>query len=104
MRPLFLMIAVMGIGAEARGDNEARPASSNVPGAEYPRIETNRGVPFRIKAPTAQKVQVQPGGNDNGLGGGPFDMKRGEDGVWMVPTPPAVPGFHYYWLLIDGVA
>ena len=36
------------------------------------------------------------------MGGGPFDMTRDADGVWMVTTPPAVPGFHYYWLLVDG--
>jgi enterochelin esterase family protein len=47
---------------------------------------------------------VQPGGGDNGLGKGPFDMQRSDDGNWTVTTPPAVPGFHYYWLLIDGAA
>jgi enterochelin esterase family protein len=31
-------------------------------------------------------------------------MQRGGDGNWTVTTPPAVPGFHYYWLLVDGVA
>src|SRR5713226_3100151 len=30
-------------------------------------------------------------------------MERGENGVWTVTTPPAVPGFHYYWLIVDGV-
>ena len=45
-----------------------------------------------------------PGGSDNGLGKGPFDMKRDDRGVWTVTTPPAVPGFHYYWLQVDGFA
>jgi len=61
-------------------------------------------VTFRLDAPDAQKVQILPGGMDNGLGKGPFDMTRDEEGVWTVTTPPAVPGFHYYWLLVDGVA
>jgi enterochelin esterase family protein len=61
-------------------------------------------VTFRLDAPEAQSVQVQPGGLDNGLGEGPFDMTRDEEGVWTATTPPAVPGFHYYWLLVDGVA
>ena len=47
---------------------------------------------------------MQPGGGDNGLGQGPFDMTRDEEGVWTVTTPPAVPGFHYYSLVVDGVA
>ena len=43
-----------------------------------------------------------PGGDDNGLGKGPYDMVRDEKGVWTVTIPPAVPGFHYYWLSVDG--
>jgi enterochelin esterase family protein len=31
-------------------------------------------------------------------------MARDEEGVWSVTIPPAVPGFHYYWFLVDGVA
>jgi enterochelin esterase family protein len=31
-------------------------------------------------------------------------MVRGKDGFWTVTTPPAAPGFHYYSLLVDGVA
>jgi enterochelin esterase-like enzyme len=31
-------------------------------------------------------------------------MIRDEEGIWSVTIPPAVPGFHYYWLLVDGVA
>ena len=83
--------------------NEGIPASSNVRGAEYPRIHTDLRVTFRLEAPSAQSIQVQPGGDANGLGAGPFEMQRDAAGVWRVTTPPAVPGFHYYWLLVDGV-
>ncbi len=86
--------------------DDSRPATSNVRGAEYPRVHGDGRVTFRIAAPTATKVQVQPGaggGVDGGMGKGPYDMVRDKDGVWMVTTPPAVPGFHYYWLLVDGV-
>jgi len=31
-------------------------------------------------------------------------MTRDDKGVWTVTTPPAVPGFHYYWLQVDGFA
>src|SRR5258706_1920921 len=83
--------------------DDSLPAISNVPGAQYPRINPDLSVNFRLRAPNAQKVQVQPGGGDNGLGQGPFDMTKGDDGVWTATIPPAVPGFHYYWFLIDGV-
>jgi enterochelin esterase-like enzyme len=83
--------------------DDSVPAPSNVRGAQYPRIHPDLRVTFRVNAPTAQKVQVQPGGSDNGLGSGPMDMVRGDDGAWTLTTPPVVPGFHYYWLLVDGV-
>ena len=41
---------------------------------------------------------------ENGLGKGPYDMVRGEDGVWSVTTPPAVPGYHGYHFLVGGPA
>ena len=87
--------------AQAASDSQA--ASSNARGAEYPRVSSDSRVTFRIKAPEAKKVQLQPGGDDNGLGQGPIDMIRGVDGTWTLTTPPAVPGFHYYWFLVDGV-
>ena len=84
--------------------DDSRPATSNVRDAEFPRVHPDLRITFRLQAPEAQKVQLQPGGNGNGLGAGPLDMVRGADGFWSVTTPPAVPGFHYYWLLVDGVA
>jgi enterochelin esterase-like enzyme len=90
------------VGAHAADDSE--PATSNLPGAEYPRVHSDLRVTFRVSAPSAQKVQVIPGGNDNGLGRGPFEMTRDDKGVWTVTTPAAVPGFHYYWLQVDGFA
>jgi enterochelin esterase-like enzyme len=85
----------------ARAD-DATPAPSNVRGAEYPQIHSDGRVTFRLKAADATKVQLQPGGGDNGLGKAPYDMHRSDDGHWSVTTPPAVPGFHYYWFVVDG--
>ncbi len=104
MRFVLLLSAFVSASSLAPGQDDSRPASSNVRGTEYPRVHPDLSVTFRLKAPAAQKVQMQPGGNDNGLGKGPFDLTKGEDGTWTVTTPPAVPGFHYYWLLVDGVA
>jgi enterochelin esterase-like enzyme len=105
-KPIFLCVGLLlfVIHPTRAAEKISSPAASNVPGAQYPRVDEECRVSFRIKAPLAQKVQLQPGGGDNGLGKGPFDMIKGDDGVWNVTTPPAVPGFHYYWFLIDGVA
>jgi enterochelin esterase-like enzyme len=84
----------------AQPADDSKPAASNVPGAQYPRIHQDLRITFRVTAPAAQKVQVKPGGD--GLGKGPYDMVRDDQGVWTVTIPPAVPGFHYYFLLVDG--
>ena len=75
---------------------DSRPASSNVPGAEYPRVHADNRVTFQLKAPEAQKVLVQ-------VPGSRYDMTRSENGVWSVTTQPLIPGFHYYSLVVDGV-
>ncbi|MHB8814482.1 MAG: alpha/beta hydrolase-fold protein [Steroidobacteraceae bacterium] len=78
-----------------------RPAETNVPQAQYPRVDTrSRRVQFRIDAPQARQVQVMVGG-----GGGEtprMDMAKQSDGSWTLTTPPIVEGFHYYPVYIDG--
>jgi enterochelin esterase-like enzyme len=96
-----LVLSVVVLAAPpARSAEDSKPATSNVRGAEYPRISPDLRVTFRLKAPEAKKVQLQGG---DGLGKSPFAMHQGDDGTWTVTTPPAVPGFHYYWFLVDGV-
>jgi enterochelin esterase-like enzyme len=106
MREIFCRILAISIltcaFCWAQAD-DSQPAGTNVRGATYPRVHADLSVTFQFKATEAKKVQLQPGGDDNGLGKGPIDMARGTDGIWSVTTPPAVPGFHYYWFLVDGV-
>jgi enterochelin esterase-like enzyme len=78
--------------AQAEGDFE--PASTNAPGQEYPRIDAAGRAMFRVYAPDAVNVQVSVGDE--------YDMTRDTSGYWTVTTPPLAPGFHYYWLIIDG--
>jgi enterochelin esterase-like enzyme len=103
---LFVAIAVNGFAPAQQPADDSRPASSNVLNAQYPRVHADGRVTFRFTAPGARKVQLQPGGADNGLGKGPIDMTALDDGkgVWTITLPPVVPGFHYYWFLVDGVA
>ncbi len=69
--------------------------TTNVRGAEYPRIAPDLRVTFRIKAPAAQKVEFDLGKR--------YAAEKDDKGVWTATTNPVVPGFHYYWLVIDGV-
>jgi alpha-L-rhamnosidase len=94
---LFAMVQTSANPAELVG----QPAPSNVLGQQYPRIHADLSVTFRVEAPKAHEVSVQP--LDNEFGTRPYPMVRQANGAWMVTTPPVVPGFHYYELIIDGV-
>src|SRR5690348_3958507 len=72
------------------------PASTNVWGAEYPRVNSEGSVQIRLKAPEARQVKL------NFWSGPKVDMTKEPDGFWTVTTTPLVPGFHYYTLSIDG--
>jgi enterochelin esterase-like enzyme len=111
-RPAALCVIglLLAFGPTPARADDAKPASSNVPGAEYPKVHPDGRVTFRLRAPDAKRVQLKPGGEgrtsrgaDNGLGKNVFDMERGADGYWTVTTPPAVPGLHTYWFVVDGV-
>lgn len=74
-----------------------------------PEVHSDCSVTFRLEAPQANSVQIEPicgqpqDNGFNGLGKGIFDMTKDEDGLWSVTTPPAVPGLHGYFLVVDGV-
>ena len=73
-----------------------KPASTNVRGAEYPRVLSDGRVVFRIKAPEAKSVKFRIGKD--------YVASRDSQGMWTATTDRQVPGFHYYWLMIDEVA
>jgi enterochelin esterase-like enzyme len=71
-------------------------AASNIRSAKYPQILPDNRVVFRIKAPDAQKLQIDLGKK--------YDMVRDTGGYWQVTTDSISEGFHYYSLIIDGMA
>jgi enterochelin esterase-like enzyme len=71
-------------------------AATNIRSAKYPQILPDSRVLFRIKAPDAQKVQIDLGKK--------YDLQKDTGGYWIVTTDSISEGFHYYSLLIDGVA
>lgn len=99
IHPLLLSLSFCLAGFQADG---SLPASTNVPKAPYPKIQSDGSVTFRLKAPDAKAVTLQPGGRDNGLGKRAIPMERGPDGNWSATVSKPVPGFHYYWFVVDG--
>jgi enterochelin esterase-like enzyme len=76
-----------------------KPSVLNQPGQDFPQVNSQGYVRFRIIAPTADSVRVSLG-----LGGrGGTKLVKTDDGSWMGTTEgPMDEGFHYYHLNIDG--
>ena len=72
------------------------PASTNTRSAKYPQILPDNRVVFRIKAPDAQRVQIDLVKK--------YELAKDTVGYWIATTDSIGEGFHYYSLLIDGVA
>jgi len=75
------------------------PSSLNQPGQQYPQVNSQGYVRFRVEAPQAQSVRATLG-----LGGqGGTVLHKAEDGAWVGTTAgPLDEGFHYYHLEVDG--
>jgi enterochelin esterase-like enzyme len=65
-------------------------------------IHEDRTVTFRVKAPDAKEVKVINKSDEAAMGAQEYLMTKGGDGVWSVTTLPCRPGFHYYFISIDG--
>lgn len=71
------------------------PASSNMHGCDFPRLDKENRAYFRLHAPEVTRLQVDVCGKK-------YEMSKDEHGWWTVKTDPLVVGFHYYFLLVDG--
>jgi enterochelin esterase-like enzyme len=72
------------------------PAPTNVRGSKYPQILPDSRTVFRVKAPDAQKVQLDLVKK--------YDMVKNIEGLWEITTDSLTEGFHYYSILVDGFA
>lgn len=94
----FVALTSLSLCFAADSPSDSVPASSNVRDAQSPRVFSDGRAQFTLKAPDATTVQI--GG---AVASKPVPMSRGADGVWSITTAPLVPGFHYYWFVVDGV-
>ncbi len=74
----------------------ARRAETNVRSARYPQLLPDGRAYFQVKAPEVQKVQLDLVRK--------YDMVKDTGGIWQITTDSLSEGFHYYSLIIDGVA
>ena len=72
-----------------------KPAPSNMPGREFPQVNSEGRVRARLRAPEAHNVQLD-------ISGVKFPMTKDANGVWTGDSTPQDPGNHYYGLVVDG--
>jgi enterochelin esterase family protein len=102
---LFILLIVMSVSGACLAQSgqasnvfnvdTAHTSPYNLYGARYPRIEADARVTFKFYAPNAQKVQVS-------IVNVPFDMVKGDNGVWSYTSEPQDMGYHNYWMIVDG--
>ena len=93
---VIVMLALMGKGVLLVSAQTSESAWYNTPMAEFPKVDDMRRASFRLRAPEAEWVQVD-------ICGKKYPMEKDSEGVWTVTTEPLVVGFHFYFLLVDGV-
>jgi len=77
-----------------------KPSAYNQPHQDYPMVNSEGRVRFRIRAPKADSIRVGLGlGGDKSKG---TQLTKGADGYFTGTTTPLDEGFHYYNLTIDG--
>ena len=88
-------LAQSGQASNVFNADTAHSSPYNLYGNRYPRIEADASVTFKFYAPNAQKVQVS-------IVNVPFDMVKGDNGVWSYTSEPQDMGYHNYWMIVDG--
>jgi enterochelin esterase-like enzyme len=88
-------LAQSGQASNVINADTAHTSPYNLSGARFPRILADSRVIFHFNAPTAQKVQVS-------INNVPFDMTKGDDGVWTYTSEPQDKGYRNYWMIVDG--
>lgn len=74
--------------------DDFQPAATNQPGRNYPQVNSQGRVKFRIVAPEATSIGVTFRDST--------EFVKGEDGAWIGYTRPLDEGFHYYAIKIGG--
>ncbi|KAA5547270.1 esterase [Roseiconus nitratireducens] len=71
-----------------------QPAPTNQPGRDYPQVNSQGRIKFKVVAPEANSVSTTFRDST--------EFVKDDDGAWIGYSRPLDEGFHYYELVIDG--
>ena len=74
--------------------DDFQPAPTNQAGKDYPQVNSQGRIKFRVVAPEAKSVATTFRDST--------EFVKGDDGAWIGYSRPLDEGFHYYELIIDG--
>ena len=92
-----LCITVIVSSDAATGDDikhDFEPAVTNQAGRDFPQVNSQGRIKFRVVAPKAKSVSTTFRDST--------EFINGDDGAWIGYSRPLDEGFHYYELVIDG--
>ena len=107
----FLIISNFGFGQQANVNLDYNPQKDTeglIPFSapvNSPEVHDDQTVTFRVKAPEAHKVELNPGAINTALGKGrePIPFTKGDEGIWTLTIGPLPPDMYAYHLRVDGV-
>ena len=92
---MLALASICVLKAQPQGAPSGDPAASRRPAAATRVVNPDGSVSFSIRANGATSVIAD-------ICSVKYPMKQDVDGLWRVTTEPLVPGFHYYFLEVDG--
>ena len=107
----FLLGAVFCFGQQANVNLDYNPQKDTeglIPfsaAVNSPEVHDDQTVTFRVKAPDAKNVELNPGAINTALGKGreAIPFTKGDDGVWSLTIGPLPVDMYSYHFRIDGV-
>jgi len=102
MKPLsaFVMVCLFlfsGLSTAQQTKPTAAQPRHMPPWLITPEVHSDNSVTFRFLAPNAQEVKLEHEGAE------PVPMQKDDKGVWSVTTPPLVPDYYGYSIIVDGI-
>lgn len=89
-----LLFSALGFAQEDAPIDDWKPATTNQDGKEFPQVNSEGRIRFRVVAPDAKSVSCSFRDSS--------DFVKDDKGVWTGYTRKLDEGFHYYTINIDG--
>jgi enterochelin esterase-like enzyme len=91
------VLLLLGVLAVAQDKPAQTPAPQPREPIVSPEVHTDGSVTFRFRDPNAAEVKLGLGGADL------VPMRKDDQGIWSITTPPLAPDYYIYTLVADGV-